>query len=125
MAGAHIESTASQLKDECYIAARFHLEHAELGSDVSSFWTVEAAQALVLVARFEFGHFASPRAMITMSRLFALLSILCHQELSGADNGEALNEEELSQRRILSLISLSMRFRKSWVVGNSNLKVSN
>lgn len=124
MAGAQAEGAVYQLQQQFYVAARFHLEQAELGSGGSSFWTVEAAQTLVLVARFEFWHFVSPRAMVTMSRLFALLSVLCHQETPGVEKERSLNEEELNQCRVLSLINLSMRFREPWIVGNNNLKVS-
>lgn len=126
MAGAQAESAAFQLKERYYTAARYHLEQAELGSGTSSFWNVETAQALVLVARFEFEHFACPRAMITMSRLFALMSILSHQETPGSERGQGLDEEEVHQRKMISLINLSMKFQEARVAGStySNLEVS-
>ncbi|KAL2284649.1 hypothetical protein FJTKL_08747 [Diaporthe vaccinii] len=122
MAGAQAERDAFQFREQCYAAARFHLEQAELGSRSSSFWNVEAAQALVLVARFEFGHFASPRAMITTSRLFALLSVLCHQDISDSEKEQNEDEEEPNLLRMVMLVSLSMKFRETGVLGNSKFK---
>lgn len=124
MAGAQVEAVAFQLKEQYYIAARYHLEQAELGSSASSFWTVEAAQALVLVTRFEFEHFAYPRAMITMSRLFALMSILDQYEICGSEKGRGLDEEERDRRRMISLISLSIKFQDACVAANTVSKVS-
>ncbi|RYC56027.1 hypothetical protein CHU98_g10180 [Xylaria longipes] len=115
MAGSQAESVASQMKEQYYIAARHHLEQTELGSGRSSFWTVEATQALILVARFEFEHFANPRAMITMSRLSALMSVLDHYEHSGSEIEQSLDEDELNLRRMISLISLSIKFQETCV----------
>lgn len=124
MAGAQAERDAFQFRERCYAAARYHLEQAELGSGASSFWNIEAAQALVLVARFEFEHFASPRAMITTSRLFALMSVLCHQDISGSEKEQSEDEEEPNLLRMVMLVSLSMKFRETGVLGNSKFKVS-
>ncbi|KAG6354280.1 hypothetical protein INS49_004885 [Diaporthe citri] len=122
MAGAQAERDSFQFKEQCYIAARLHLEQAELGSGASSFWNAEAAQALVLVARFEFEHFTSPRAMVTTSRLFALMSVLCHQDISGSEKEQGEDEEEPNLLRMVMLVSLSMKFRETGVLGNSKFK---
>ncbi|KAI0154670.1 hypothetical protein GGR57DRAFT_107791 [Xylariaceae sp. FL1272] len=111
MSGAEGTLPDIYIKERCYSAARHHLEEAELGSDKSSFWSIEAAQALVLVARFEVEHFTSARALITMSRLLALVSVLT-QEVSELEMGNNLDEEELSQRRVVSLISFSIQFQQ-------------
>lgn len=124
LAGAQADRDAFQFREQCYVAARFHLEQAELGSDASSFWNVDAAQALVLVARFEFEHFASPRAMVTTSRLFALISVLCHQDTSEPEKEQSEDEEEPNLLRMVMLVSLSMKFRETWLLGNSEFKVS-
>lgn len=124
MAGAQAESVAFQLKEQYYTAARHHLEQAELVSDASSFWNIEAAQALVLVTRFEYEHFAYPRAKITLSRLSALMSILGRQDISRSDKRQDLVVEELSQRRMISLINLSIRFQEMCLAGNTYSKVS-
>lgn len=124
MAGAQAERDAFQFREQCYVAARFHLEQAELGSRSSSFWNVEAAQALVLVARFEFEHFTSPRTMVTTSRLFALMSVLCHQDISSSEKEQSEDEEEPNLLRMVMLVSLSMKFRETGVLGNSKFNVS-
>ncbi|RYP83360.1 hypothetical protein DL769_001384 [Monosporascus sp. CRB-8-3] len=79
MAGAHV-SRDPQLEEQCYFQARFHLEQAELEVRGSCIWTLEAVQALLLVARYEYTHFGSPRATLTMheemrSAFFAALSM--------------------------------------------------
>jgi len=119
MAGAQAESVAFQIKEQYYTTTRHHLEQAELGSGASSFWTIEAAQALVLVTRFEFENFAFPRAKISMSRLFALMSILGYHEISGSEKGQGLDEEELNQQRIVSLINISIKFQEQCVARNT------
>lgn len=124
MAGAQVEGIALQIKEQYYVAARYHLEQAELGTGGSSFWSIEAAQALVLVARFEFGHYNSPRATITMSRLFALMSALGHSENTGLLKDQDVDEEELSQRRVISQIHVSIKLQETCLAGNTYLKVS-
>ncbi|KUI61461.1 Zeaxanthin epoxidase, chloroplastic [Cytospora mali] len=53
MAGAHACDDLRDLELQCYIAARWYLEQAELEVQGSSVCTLEAAQALVLVLRFD------------------------------------------------------------------------
>jgi hypothetical protein len=124
MAGAQVESIALQIKEQYYVAARYHLEQAELGTGGSSFWSIEAAQALVLVARFEFGHFNSPRATITMSRLFSLMSALGHSEDVGLLKEQDVYEEELNRRKIISQINASFKLQEICLAGNTYPKVS-
>lgn len=96
MAAAQAEKDAFQFtgRELCYIAARFHLAQAELGFGGSSFWKVEAGQTLVIVAHFEFKHFTSPCAVVTTSWPFALMSVLCRQDISRAEKEQITDEEE-------------------------------
>ncbi|KAH9905660.1 hypothetical protein F4778DRAFT_673038 [Xylariomycetidae sp. FL2044] len=124
LAGAQAGGATDQIKAQYHVAARHHLEQAELGSDGSSFWTVEAAQALVLVARFEFQNFATPRATITASRLSALMSTLNHHDKAGLDATQGSEGEKQHPLRIISLISLSIECLGAYVGESTRSKTS-
>ncbi|KAI1073980.1 hypothetical protein F5B20DRAFT_565114 [Whalleya microplaca] len=81
MAGAHVDGN-THLEEACYVAARYHLENAQRDANGSKFWTLEVAQALILVARYEFTHTKAPKALLTMARLNQLLQILWYNGLS-------------------------------------------
>lgn len=88
MAGAHIDGD-SHREEQFYKATRYHLERAELEVQGSNFWSLEAAQALVLVARCDLTHTKPQRALVTISRLDTLISIL-QRRLDDPQQGEAL-----------------------------------
>ncbi|KAI5460569.1 hypothetical protein BGZ63DRAFT_248801 [Mariannaea sp. PMI_226] len=69
-----------------YTRARAHVEKAEMELDNSSFQTLDTAQALLLIARFEFSHATATtrRALLTMARLSQLLLLLGYDRLDGA-----------------------------------------
>lgn len=75
MAGAHIDGKSSGER-QFYKTARHHIEQAELEAHSSVFWSLEVAQALILIARYELTHMNLPQALITISRLDSLLSIM-------------------------------------------------
>lgn len=90
MTGAHIAGD-SHREGQFYKATRYHLEQAELEVQGSNFWSLEAAQALVLAARYNLTHTKSQRALITISRLDTLVSIL-QRRLDNASAGQALSQ---------------------------------
>ncbi|KAK2596120.1 hypothetical protein QQS21_006467 [Conoideocrella luteorostrata] len=96
MAGAHVDGDVD-LEEQCYKYARYHLEQAELDVQGSTFWTLEAAQALVLVGRYEFTHMKSPRALITVARLDGLLSVLNHCDMKNLNSTRAPAHGSMSE----------------------------
>lgn len=116
MAGAHVDRE-TKLEEQCYTATRSYLDQAELEVQGSSFWNLEAAQALVLVARYEFTHIKSQRAFITMARLNALISILQQRCLAGESPNLALSHaptlnlctQQEMQRTVCLVLSLKCR----------------
>lgn len=65
MTGAGAHDTTSHLEQQCYVAARFHLEMAETQVENSSFLNLQTVQTLILVARYEFLRTRAERAIIT------------------------------------------------------------
>ena len=86
----------SKSATESYFAARFHLERAENMADNSSFLNAETVQALLLVARYECTHVSWPKALLTISRLMQLISLLGYDMLD-----QNLPEDEESSSHIL------------------------
>ena len=84
MAGAGAHKTTSLLEQQCYVAARFHLEMAETHMENSTFLNLETAQTLILIARYEFTRTHATRAILTMARLMQLVRLL---ELDNLDRG--------------------------------------
>lgn len=105
MAGAYFDSS---LAEQCYMTTRYHLEHAELETDGSSIWTIEAAQTLILMARFELTHLNSPRVLITMSRLRALQSNLRDLTWPVSTEQETSDQKQSAQHEMALLIGLSL-----------------
>jgi hypothetical protein len=91
MSGASASEDSVNLEQQCYVAARYHLEMAEMQADNSSFLNLETAQTLILVARFEFTHTNAARALITTARLMRLLSLL---EYDGLDSSVARMDKD-------------------------------
>lgn len=85
MAGAGVHNTTLHLAQQCYVAARSHLEMAETHMENSSFLNLETAQTLILIARYEFTRTHATRAIITMARLMQLVRLL---ELDNLDRRE-------------------------------------
>lgn len=115
MAGAHIDGD-SHREEQFYNATRYHLEQAELEVQGSNFWSLEAAQALVLVARYDLTYTKSQRALVTISRLDTLISILQHR-LDDSQQGQALlrgpteaSSSHLELKRTIFL-ALSLKYR--------------
>jgi hypothetical protein len=75
MIGAQISKDAG-LERRFYLESRANLETAELHDDTSQFATIESAQTLLLLARYELTHGAFQRALMTFARLAQLLLIL-------------------------------------------------
>ena len=80
-------SGASSLQDgevsaSLYKEARLHMERAQTEVDNSSFLNLETAQAMVLIARFEF-PLAKQRALLTLASLMQLLTLLGYDRLDG------------------------------------------
>lgn len=84
MAGAGVHNTTLHLEQQCYVAARSHLEMAETHMESSSL-NLETVQTLILIARYEFTRTLATRAIITMARLTQLVR-LC--ELDNLDRRE-------------------------------------
>jgi hypothetical protein len=95
MSGASAIKDSTGLEQQCYMAARSRLEMAETQTDNSSFLNLETAQTLILVARYEFTHTNSARALITAARLMRLLSLLKYDTL---DSFPSLVETDNSQK---------------------------
>ncbi|EFQ99791.1 hypothetical protein MGYG_02803 [Nannizzia gypsea CBS 118893] len=85
MAGAGTFENPADLQQQCYVAARFHLEMAETQTDSSSLFSLETVQALILVARFEFTHGREAAALITAARLSRLIGLLGYDRLGVSD----------------------------------------
>lgn len=98
MAGAGARDTTRHLEQQCYMAARSHLEMAETYMDGSSFLTLETAQALILVVRFEFTNTQTPRALITMTRLMRLIRLLMFDRLDRLDTEGSSPKADESRR---------------------------
>lgn len=115
MAAAHIDKESSRER-QFYKTARYHIEQAELETHSSVFWSLEVAQALVLVARYEVTHMNLPQALITISRLDTLLSIL-QRRLDEKNQSHTLsnipkidsNRKGEFQRTIFFVLSLKYR----------------
>lgn len=105
MAGAHLDAS---LAEQCYMATRYHLEHAELETDGSSIWTIEATQALLLIARFELTHFNLPRVLITLSRLRALQSTFQGSPRPIPTDEQGVDQEESARHEMAFLVGLSL-----------------
>lgn len=65
-----------------YMEARSRIEKAQIEVDNSSFLNLETAQAMVLIARFEFPS-AKQRALLTLASLMQLLTLLSYDRLDG------------------------------------------
>ncbi|PKY07087.1 hypothetical protein P168DRAFT_315611 [Aspergillus campestris IBT 28561] len=85
MAGAGSHKTTLHLEQQCYVAARSHLEMAEMHMGDSTFLNLETVQTLILIARYEFTRTHATRAILTMARLLQLVRLL---ELDNLDRGE-------------------------------------
>ncbi|KUL84184.1 hypothetical protein ZTR_07176 [Talaromyces verruculosus] len=114
MAGAHVDGD-SHREEYFYKATRYHLEQAELEIQGSNFWSLEAAQALVLVARHDLTHTKSQRALVTVSRLDTLISIL-QRHLDDPKSGQALQVPKGDPSSFLELkrtifLALSLKYR--------------
>lgn len=84
MAGAGVHNTTLHLEQQCYVAARSHLEMAETHMESSSL-NLERVQTLILIARYEFTQTHATRAIITMARLTQLVRLF---ELDNLDRRE-------------------------------------
>ncbi|EEQ34061.1 conserved hypothetical protein [Microsporum canis CBS 113480] len=108
MAGANTCENSQHLQQQCYVAARFHLEMAETQTDSSSLLSLETVQALILVARFEFTHAREATALITTARLSRLLSLLGYDKLGGYD-------ARTDKDGVLSPVRLEEMKRTFWI----------
>jgi len=72
---------SGQIEQQYCIAARSHLDKAEMQADGASFWNIETVQTLILVARYEFTNACAARAILTTGRLMQLLSLLRYDRL--------------------------------------------
>ncbi|KAM5444665.1 hypothetical protein MferCBS31731_000119 [Microsporum ferrugineum] len=108
MAGAGTCENSQHLQQQCYVAARFHLEMAETQTDSSSLLSLETVQALILVARFEFTHAREATALITTARLSRLLSLLGYDKLGGYD-------ARTDKDGVLSPVRLEEMKRTFWI----------
>ena len=86
MSGAGTAATPSQKGEQCYIAARSHLEKAEIQIDGACPWNIETVQALTLVARYEFINTNPARALLTTNRLMRLVTLLGFDQLDQSDD---------------------------------------
>jgi hypothetical protein len=115
MAGAHVDKYSSRER-QFYKTARYYIEQAELEAHSSVFWSLEAAQALILVARYELTHINLPRALITISRLDALVSILQRRldEKNPSDSISNIPQIDSSRKvefRRTLFFALSLKYR--------------
>lgn len=115
MAGAHLSKDVSRER-HFYKTTRYHIEQAELEAHTSAFWSLEVAQALILVARYELTHINSPRALITISRLDALVSILQRRLDEKSPSHTILNVPKIESSRKVEfqrtlLLALSLKYR--------------
>ncbi|PLN82768.1 hypothetical protein BDW42DRAFT_184610 [Aspergillus taichungensis] len=85
MAGASAHKTTLHLEQQCYVAARSHLEMAEMHMGNSTVLNLETVQTLILIARYEFTRNHATRAILTMARLLQLVRLL---ELDNLDREE-------------------------------------
>ncbi|KAJ9483592.1 hypothetical protein VN97_g9799 [Penicillium thymicola] len=97
MAGAGARNTTLHLEHQYYVAARFHLEMAEMHMGNSSFLNLETAQTLILIARYEFTRTDTTRAIITMARLMQLVRLL---ELDNIDRRRTQNDPPQNIQKI-------------------------
>ncbi|KAF7562314.1 hypothetical protein G7046_g1832 [Stylonectria norvegica] len=129
----------SESASRWYKRARSHIEKAEMELDNSSFLTLDTAQALLLVARFEFSHAsgALQRALLTMAKLSQLLLLLGYDRLDetsmepGRKSGEAnaistsnsCDMDLVQEKRCIFWIAFSMR--SIWSLSLSHVLLSN
>ena len=86
MSGACTAPTPSLMGEKCYLAARSHLEKAEMQIDGACPWNIETVQALTLIARYEFLNTSPARALLTTNRLVGLATLLGLDQLDQSDD---------------------------------------
>lgn len=115
MAGANVIKDSRHEK-QFYTAARYYMEQAELEVQGSDFFSMEAAQALVLITRYEMMHVRSSRALITLSRLDVLISIF-QRRIDESTSGQGLSDVPSmdygshSDIKRIFLIAFSLKYR--------------
>lgn len=85
MSGAGTAPSTPRKGEQCYLAARSHLEKAEMQIDGACPWNIETVQALTLVARYEFINTNPARALLTTNRLLRLVTLLGYDHLDQSD----------------------------------------
>lgn len=81
MSGAASDVQFRDMAMQFYLRTRHCLEQAETDSEKDAFLSLEAAQALILVARFEFMRGHPERGLLTMSRLMRMLTLMGYNRL--------------------------------------------
>ena len=86
-AASMIPEKYARWEEHCYRSARHHLEKLETEENDGTFMSIDALQAVVLVALYEFKQMHFARAWLTIGK--AMVRLHCYQSIAQANTSRS------------------------------------